>query len=171
MATNQILSEARNLWNKGNALEAGKLIFENLPVGTRPQWAARVLRLVVDRTGVKSQPVELAISIANAPKDWGKAHDVFSTVRKATLELGRLKPLSAPQTLLLRQLGLAELVAKVTYNGTNPDDEFDEDSGWWVAPLLKNILDSLDDEKFSAAAWSALSLDDEGPMSGAGDKG
>jgi hypothetical protein len=133
MATNEILSEARSLWNKGNALEAGKLIFENLPVGTRPQWAARVLRLVVDRTGIKSQPVELAISTANSPSDWGKAHDVFSTVRRATLELDRLSALSPSQMLFMEHLVLAELVAKVTYNETNPDDEFDEDSGWWVA--------------------------------------
>jgi hypothetical protein len=35
--------------------------------------------------------------------------------------------------LLMEHLVLAELVAKVTYNETNPDDEFDEDSGWWVA--------------------------------------
>jgi len=156
MATNEILSEARSLWKKGNALDAGKLIFENLPVGTRPQWAARVLRLVVDRTGVKSQPVELAISIANTPNDWGKAHDAFSTLRKATLELERLNPLSPPQALLLELLLLAELVAKVTYNSTNPVNEFDEDSGWWVAPCLKDILDSLDDEKFSVVALSAL---------------
>jgi hypothetical protein len=160
MSRNEILSEARGLWNKGDALEAGKLIFENLPVGTRPQWAARVLRLVVDRTGVKSQPVEIAISIANSPNDWGKAHDAFSTVRHATLELDRLSALSPQQTLLLELLVLAELVAKVTYNSTNPDDEFDEDSGWWIAPCLKDILDSLNDEKFSAAAWSVLSLDD-----------
>jgi hypothetical protein len=159
MATGEISSEARSLWNKGNALEAGKLIFENLTVGTRPQWAARVLRLVVDRTGVKSPPVELAISIANTPNDWGKAHDAFSTVRDATLELERLKQLSPPQTLLLMHLCLAELVAKVAYNETNPVDEFDEDSGWWVAPCLKDLLDSFDDEKFSEAAWSALSLD------------
>ena len=160
MAINEILSKARGLWKNGNALEAGRLIFESLPVGTRPQWAARVLRLVVDRTGVKSEPVELAISIANTPDDWSKAHDVFSTVRDATLELERLRPLSPPQTLLLRHLGMAELVAKVAYNATNPVDEFDEDSGWWIAPCLKHILDSLDDEKFSIAAWSALSLDE-----------
>ncbi len=160
MAADEILSEARSLWKKGNALEAGKLIFENLPLGARPQWAARVLRLVVDRTGVRSQPVELAIAIANTPSDWLKAHDVFSTLRKATLELERLRSPSPQQALLLKHLVLAELVAKVTYNSTNPVDEFDEDSGWWLAPCLKDILDSLDDAQFAVAAWSALSLDD-----------
>ncbi len=54
MASDEISSEARRLWEKGNTLEAGKLIFESLPAGTRPQWAARVLRLVVEWTGIAS---------------------------------------------------------------------------------------------------------------------
>ena len=160
MPTNEILSEALALWKKGDALEAGKLIFENLPAETRPQWAARVLRLVVDRTRIKSEPVELAIDIANTPADWGKAHGAFSTVRKATLNLERQKSLNPRQALLLNQLYLAESVAKVAYNATNPWDGFDEDSGWWIARCLKDILDSLNDEKFSASAWAVLAFGD-----------
>ena len=161
MATSEILSERSRLWKKGRALEAGKLIFENLPIRKRPHWAARVLRLVVDRTGVHSQPVELAIRTANTPDDWVNAHDVFSVARSETLELDRLRELSPQQDLLLKHLVLAELVAKVTYNSTNPVDEFDEDSGWWVAPCLKRILDSLDDAEFSAVAWSTLVSDEK----------
>lgn len=161
MPTRDPLSKARALWRNGQALEAGKLIFDSLPVETRPQWAARVLRLVVDRTEVKSQAIEHVIRIANTPSDWGKAHDAFSTLRKATLELEELKARSPEQALLLSQLLLAELAAKVTYNSTSPSDEFDEDSGWWLAPCLKEILDLVSDEKFSMTAWATLSLDDE----------
>ena len=156
MPTRDTLSKARDLWKEGQALDAGKLIFESLPVETRPQWAARVLRLVVDRTEIKAQAIEHAISIANTPSDWGKAHDAFSTLRKATLELEELKARSPKQALLLNHLLLAELVAKVTYNSTSPPDEFDEDSGWWIAPCLKDILDLVNDEKFSMTAESAL---------------
>jgi hypothetical protein len=42
-----------------------KLIDESLTVESRPQWAARVLRLVVARTGIESQPVERVMSIAH----------------------------------------------------------------------------------------------------------
>jgi hypothetical protein len=161
MPTRDIISKALTHWQNGQALEAGKLIFESLPVGTHPQWAAKVLRLVLEQTGFKSQAVERAISIANSPNEWGKAHDVFSALRKATLELEQLKARSPQQALLLNLLLLAELVAKVTYNSTSPPDEFDEDSGWWIAPCLKDILDSVSDEQFSAAAWSVLSLDEE----------
>jgi hypothetical protein len=51
---------------------------------------------------------------------------------------------------------LAELVAKVTYNATDPPDRFDEDSGWWIAACLRDLVDRLGDEEFSEAAWSAL---------------
>ncbi len=94
--------------------------------------------------------MELAISIASAPNHWVKAHDVFSALRRETLQLERLRALSPAQALLLKNLLLAELVAKVIYNSANPADEFDDDSGWWVAPCLKDILDLLDDAKFAA---------------------
>jgi len=160
MLASDVVSKALSHWRKGQALEAGKLIFESLPVGTRPQWAARILRLVLDRTGVTSQPIERAIGIASSPNDWGKAHDVFSALRVATLELIELKARTPQQTLLLSHFDLAELVAKVTYNSTSPPDEFDEDSGWWIAPCLKDILDLVNDEEFSAAMWLALSADE-----------
>jgi len=156
MLTRDELLIARERWRKGQTLDAGQLIFNSIPIETRPQWAARVLRLVVDRTAVKSHAIEHAIRIANAPDKWGKAHDAFSTLRDATLELEDQRSLGIKQTLLLKHLLLAELVAKVTYNSTNPPDEFDEDSGWWIAPCLRDILDSLNDEQFSNAAWSVL---------------
>jgi len=161
MPTRYTLSKARTLWEKGEALDAGKLIFESLPVETRPQWAGRGLRLALDRTGIKSEPIERALAIAMTRNYWGKAHDAFSSLRKATLELDKLKALSHQQELLLSLLVLAELVAKVTYNSTNPSDEFDADSGWWIAPCLRELLDFVNDEEFSMAAWSALSLDEQ----------
>lgn len=160
MLTSDILSKVHGHWKSGQGLEAGKLIFENLAVRTRPQWAARVLRLVLDRTGVTSQAIERAILIANNSDEWGKAHGAFSALRGEALELLEMKARTPQQTLLLSLLSLAELVAKVTYNATNPSDEFDEDSGWWITPCLKDILDLLRDEEFSATMWSALTADE-----------
>ena len=79
-------------------------------------------------------------------------------MRKSTLELDRIRErgLTKDQELLGWLLALAELVAKVTYSATDPPDEFDEDSGWWIAPCLKGFLDSLNDSEFSNAAWAAL---------------
>ena len=45
---------------------------------------------------------------------------------------------------------------KVTYNATNPNDEFDEDSGWWIVACLRGFVDARwKDEEFATAAWTA----------------
>jgi hypothetical protein len=62
---------------------------------------------------------------------------------------------------LLSLLALTELVAKVTYNATDPTDEFDEDSGSWIAVCLKELLDSLKDDALSKSMWSALCWEEE----------
>jgi hypothetical protein len=91
---------------------------------------------------------------------WGNSHRAFSTLRASTLELDELertRGLTEDQKLLGSILSLAELVAKVTYNATNPPDEFDEDSGWWIAACLKGFVDHRwSDDEFSQAAWLAL---------------
>jgi len=50
-------------------------------------------------------------------------------------------------------------VAKVTYNATNPTDEFDEDSGWWIARCLKDVLELLGDDEFSRSMWTTLGFE------------
>jgi hypothetical protein len=154
------LSQASEYWRDGRTLEAGRLIFENLSPDVRPKWAANILASVVKRTGVKSSPIEHILQIANHPSEWNKGHDAFSSARRLTLELDRLgERRSAEQTLLRRLLFLAELVAKVTYNATNPTDEFDEDSGWWIARCLKDVLELLGDDEFSRSMWTTLGFE------------
>jgi hypothetical protein len=159
MLTSDIVTKARSRWIEGQSLEAGKLIFESIPGEIRSHWADHILRAVVERTGIKSAVIERVSSIANRPDSWGKAHDAFSAVRREVLRMEGQAALNPQQTLLLGHLLLAELVAKITYNATNPPDEFDEDSGWWIAPCLKNILDLVADKAFSEAMWSVLCLD------------
>jgi hypothetical protein len=151
-----VLSIASKYWQDGNPLEAGKLIFQSLPEEIHPKWAGNILQSVLKRAEIKLPPLDLVIKIANSPNDWGKAHEVFSELRKLTLDLEDLKTRNTQENLLLNLLLLAELVAKVIYNATNPPDEFDEDSGWWIAASLKDILDLLHDEKFSADSWLEL---------------
>ena len=151
--SNKYLSQASEYWRLGQPLAAGRLIFENLPTEVRPHWASHILSLVIEKTKVKSPPIEYIIEIASRPADWGKAHEAFSLARAVTLELNKTKVKPPHQMLLIQHMGLAELVAKVIYNATNPSDEFDEDSGWWIAVCLKNILDLLDDNEFSRSMW------------------
>lgn len=68
-----------------------------------------------------------------------------------------MKTRSPAEKLFLAQLCLAENVAKVVYNATNPPDPFDEDSGWWIAVCLKEILDLLSDGEYAETMWAILS--------------
>jgi hypothetical protein len=155
------LVQALKYWREDMPIETGRLIFENLPPLQRSKWAARILRAVIAKSGVKSPAIERILDIANRPDDWKKAHDAFSSARRATFELTDLKAITAEQKLLLYNLALAELVAKVIYNSTEPRDKFDDDSGWWIAVLLKKNLELIKDESFSKSMWSTLCFNEE----------
>ncbi len=153
-----IRERAAQYWSSGQPLEAGRLIFENLPTEVRPKWAASILRLVTNRSGASSEAFEQVLYDAEHQSMWADGHRAFDTLRQSTLRLeGRRGRLDDGEQLQISVLSLAELVAKVTYNAANPADPFDEDSGWWIAKILRDLVDHRwTDEAFSKEAWSAL---------------
>ena len=184
------LEEAGEYWRRGAPYEAGQLIFENLPNDVRPKWAARILRLVLGRSGVgpsrfdgarpkwvgrvlrtvlaaigvRSVLFEHVLYIADHPWQWGRGHRAFDKLRNSLLWLEMQRDalgLTEKQKLLVSLLDLAELVAKVTYNASGPPDPFDEDAGWRIAARLRGFVEWFDDEGFSEEAWSALCFRDE----------
>jgi hypothetical protein len=158
------LKRAAELWNGGQALEAGKIIFDSLPIHAQPGWAAGILRLVLQQSGVQLKQIDRVLRIADRPEEWKKAHDAFSWVREQTLKLDKEREHGSTdeQKILGGVLSLAELVAKVTYNATEPDDGFDEDSGWRIASNLRAAVNWWKDEDFTQAAWSALASEPSG---------
>jgi hypothetical protein len=155
------LKQAAELWANGKPLEAGRLVYENLPVEERPKWAARILKLILGKSGIQSSQLDKLLDIANNKHLWKEGHSVFDSIRDSTLqldELRRTRKLSVDETLQNSVLSFAELVAKVVYNATNPPDEFDEDSGWWIAACLRGFVDNRwTDEAFEKEAWESLS--------------
>ena len=155
------LAQATEAWRRDNPLKAGRLIFESLPNDSRPQWAARVLRLVLERSGFKSSLFDQVLRTADGRAMWGNGNRDFSMIRRETLrvdELARQRNLTTDEELLRGLLVLAELVAKVTYNATQPPDPFDNDSGWWIASSIRTFVNNVwREDDFSKAAWSALS--------------
>lgn len=145
-------------WSAGDPVEAGRVILESIKKHDQPAWAANVLQRVVDKTGVKSIVFENVLLCAKNPENWSGGHKAFSLARGAVLRLEENDDLSSEQELLLCVLLLAEVVAKVAYNAAEPVDEFDEDSGWWVAACLKEVLELLDDDQFSEVMWTTLCL-------------
>jgi hypothetical protein len=155
------LKQAEELWNNNQAYEAGRIIFEGLPKEVRPAWAVGILRLVLERTGEKYKQIDRMLRIADRREEWSKAYEAFDSLRDLTLKLDRRRLREPGEERKVANteeavVALAELVAKVTYNATDPDDEFDEDSGWWIAFSLRAFVDSWKDKDFAQAAWAAL---------------
>ncbi len=63
------------------------------------------------------------------PSSWHKGHDLFSRIRKKTLDAVKRK-----DTRSSYQYSFEELCAKTIYNLTNTDAPFDSDSPYWIVP-------------------------------------
>jgi hypothetical protein len=162
MSNNIISSQAKENWQRGQVLEAGRLIFEHLPNDSRPKWAARILRFAVERSGVQCPCFEQLLYTADHQAMWGNGHRAFSEVRNVTLKMDELRKrqrLVKEQEALCLLLPLAELVAKVVYNATYPPDEFDEDSGWHIVLYLKKFFERLNQGDTQDLIWDLVSKD------------
>ena len=156
MATN--LTQAAGYWHAGKPVEAGRIIFEHLPADARPAWAGGILRLVLARSGVDTSHFERLLYTVDHPRQWANGHRCFDLLRDTTLALDEpmAREWGRDYDQRLHLFALAELVAKVTYNAAEPPDEFDEDSGWWIASELRYFVDLWNDKAFSESAWLAL---------------
>lgn len=166
--TEHALKRAGELWSSGKALEAGQILFELLPVQRRPEWAASILRLVLEKSRLRSRPINTLLRIADRPAKWRKAHCAFYALRTKTLELEAKSAPSEKQTTFLYHLLLAENVAKVIYNasGSAIPRPFDYDSGYWVVSCLRHLVDLWNDQEFTQKAWLKASAVWEEKVSG-----
>jgi hypothetical protein len=150
------LPDAARSWQQGEPLVAGRLIFENLPNDLRVAWASDILKLALRRGGVRFAPIDDVLRIAQKPLRWKDGHRAFDKLRRSTLALEGGHARSDEDRVILHQLYLAENVANVIYNATDPRDAFDEDSGWWVVACLRDLVDFWKDDEFAGAAWLAV---------------
>lgn len=154
--------KVEDAWRQNDALEAGRLLFTSLPLELRAAWALGVLHSVVSTYSVMCPEIINVIKVGANRLEWRSAHRVFSILRRMTMDLEEIDRRSTEQELLLRIALLAENVAKIIYNETSPNDQFDEDSGWWVAVCAKSIADLLQQDGTTDAVWTALTISPEG---------
>lgn len=150
---------AKGLWNARDGIKAGRMLFEAVPAPAGPFWAARVLRCATSVLSEQCDEVDLVLAVATEESRWNEGHLVFDGVRRRALVLdaeARRRGRHPSEQRLAIVLAIAEQVAKVTYNATNPADEFDHDSGWWIAPLMRNLVDECQEAAFKLEAWSVL---------------
>jgi len=135
------VEQARGHWLRGTPYEAGRLLFENLPLEISPAWGLEILKMVVRNCELSFCYLEPLEKLVENPKKWKQAHGLFDLIRRSLLKLDKLgessETASVPAELdcLIRIHVLGELVAKITFNATNPRDPYDYDSGWGIVTL------------------------------------
>jgi hypothetical protein len=69
-----LLERVREYWEGGQPLAARQLIHDNLPADARPAWATRILRLVLDRSGVDRSHCERNRNDLRSGEGEGQTH-------------------------------------------------------------------------------------------------
>lgn len=164
------MNAAAEYWHNNQPLDAGRVLFECMPAESRPLWAARILRLVLEKSHTDPRsPFQLVLHSAEHPHRWACAHRAFGLVRDSLLQLDEdvrregVTDQKADSYIVTQKsmpawlLRLAELVAKITYNAADPFDPFDYDAGWGIAVALQRFVNMWKDEEFSKEAWVVLS--------------
>jgi len=139
-----------------NDIQEGRKVFDNVPHGVQPCWGG----LLLDRCMqvLDAMPlIEKLQHIIDNPQQWSQAHSLFIEIRQFGLEHPEYQP--APF------LPLAEKIAKITYNATNPDAPFDTNSGWFIPKLALLTAFSLakTERELSYVIASSLFMYDRNP--------
>jgi hypothetical protein len=140
---------AREYWESGRPLQAGKMIYENLPKEFRPHWAGNVLD-VGRRRFPQVREVDEVYFISCAAPHWERARQAFEAVRALTLA----NPAAFPGAALLFRL--AENTAKVIYNASGGPASYDHNAGWKLVEDLHAMCEFLNDPEFTVEAAKAV---------------
>ena len=94
------LEEAEEYWHAGRTFQAGELIFEATAKRDRPKWAARILRLVLERSDADRSDFEQVLSVADDPTQWSHGRLAFRELCDAGLRFQKTydRPLLARRT-------------------------------------------------------------------------
>lgn len=152
--SSELIDEVYRQWLSGDALKAGRAIYEQLADDQRPLWAASILNLCRSLIGRVAE-VDAVYEVALNRSRWKEAHAVFWPVRALTLKAERSKSTDPVYTGVLY---VTENTAKVAYNASGEPAPFDEDAGWWVVSNLRQVVDTVDDPEFEKKAWSIVSV-------------
>lgn len=154
-AKTQIIIQARELWDKDQAEEAGKLIFERIPRCSIPAWAAHILEVVYPYFS-PSPRIDAVLELARNPQIL--ANTEHEAKLKAHHIVDDADPFRYIQPMPWEHLifYLAKNVGKVTYNMYGFSAPFDIDAGWELARVLKEITKRSNDPSLEVQAWEAL---------------
>lgn len=154
----QDFDAAIEFWSKLDIYNASKNLFYSVPRAGRPKWAVSILRTVVGKLQLNVVAVNSLLDIGDNRAEWNMAKAIFKAIRYETLSIdasrnfaGKFKAEVEHHVLLL-----AEEIAKLLYNATDPDDPFDDDVGEGVVTSTKAIVDMVADREFAFKMWKMV---------------
>lgn len=146
---------AKELWESGKPLEAGRIIVELLPTSAATvAWAGHILAECCQSVDVVPSEVQAVLTLTKDESMWRRGHAVFDLLRSLTLrvEHGEERVPATTQGLLY----VAENTAKVAYNASSPADPFDADSASWIVANVYWIAQRHTDPDFRQRIWRAV---------------
>ncbi|MCW3059556.1 MAG: hypothetical protein JWQ02_1377, partial [Capsulimonas sp.] len=145
------VEEARSYWESGRAMEAGRILYDQLPVKKRPLWAVGILEACLPLIPPVAE-FEHVRALGHDRSRWREAHDAFSAVRALTLQNDKLPDSSE---LYGWMLVLTENTAKVIYNGSEEQAPFDHDAVWAVLACARGVVDAANQHDLEEEVWEA----------------
>ena len=122
--------------------------------GQRPLWAADILDCCT--CFLKPRPMEIPnlIILARDPERWQWARVAFDDLRRMSLVMDRMPV----REVFAHIFNLAEDVAKITYNASNPATPFDEKCQWRIVVTAWNIVQAMKEKApdIDGNVWSVL---------------
>lgn len=127
--------KAKNFWNEGNYLLAGKELFESIDDNKRSIWAMSLLQII--NKIHKNDEFEELIKLIDHKNQWKQAEISFGKIRNMRLV--------AQVPLEISALDLAENIAKVIYNMSNYSPKYDKNSGWKIGGNIASVISNITD--------------------------
>jgi hypothetical protein len=146
----QVITKASADWNRGQARQAGVIIFETIPVNRRHVWAYEILKLAYSHFP-KDPRVDAVLEFAEHPEKWGEGRDSRHS-REAHRIVDEVNQRYDDPIIF----HLATQVGKIVYTAQQYPAPFDHSAGWEIAEILKQIVQQLNDREFEVQAWSTL---------------
>jgi hypothetical protein len=143
----KIISDARTFWDNEHLLEAGKLIFESIPVELRHVWAASILEFAYAHFPAVPE-IDAILEYARNPDKW--------SVGKESKYLAARQLVNAVNLHDNSLFELATQVGKVVYTAQQYPTPFDHSAGWQIAVALKRLAEQIIDPGLEERAWSIL---------------
>ena len=149
------LNSLRTKWSSKDAAETGRIIFMAVPIGKRPDWAGAILLYCAGEDGLSDELATIVdLSYSDTKWEWISAREHFNSIRDKILAIeNSVRTADIHRSLILH---IGEIAAKVIYNSSGGPAPYDRESGWYMAPCVKQYAEFVGVQSFEDNCWNLL---------------